>query len=214
MSTKTEKVEKTFEQEVWDTLSRIDVSDHVAKLEATAKRPEVSYLPWHKGWALLKRHFPASNFSYEEDLKHDDSTMEVGVHIVIRKEHDGKAIHTYARLPVMNARFYSIENPNARDINDARQRCLIKALAFAGLGLNLWSDSIIPVGKMADPINVDQYGHLMKMVEATETDEEKFLEWCEVDDLKDLPYERYHSALSLLEAKMRRQARLKKEAAK
>jgi len=31
------------------------------------------------------------------------------------------------------------------------------------------------------------------------------LEWCEVDELKDLPYERYNSALSLLEAKQRRQ---------
>lgn len=200
----------SFEQRVWDTLSRIDVSNHVSYLEATAKRPEVSYLPWHKGWALLKRKFPASRFHYEDDIHHNDGTMEVGVNVTIREESDGTdAVFAYARLPVMNHRFFAIENPNARDINDARQRCLIKALAFAGLGLNLWSDSIIPVGKMEDPVSVEQYGILVDMVEKTETDMEKFIEWCEVEDLKDLPYERYQSALSLLEAKLRRMNRNK-----
>jgi hypothetical protein len=208
----TQEIEQSFEAKVWMTLSRIDVTDHIDVLPKTAKRPEVKYLPWHRAWALLKRKFPASTYSHRPDLHHTDGTVEVEVDVVIASVMGGDTQFTNARLAVMDNWFNPITEPSARQVNDTRQRCLVKALAFAGLGLNLWSDSIIPVGKLDDPISPEQYEELSKLIVETDTDEPTFLRWCECDDLESLPYERYGSALRLLQAKKRRQERLAKEA--
>jgi hypothetical protein len=198
-----EAVALPFEQRVWDELSRIDVSDHADQLPKTQKRPAVSYLAWHKAWAILKRRFPASTYSHRPDIIHGDGTMEVEVDVII--SYNGtETMFTNARLGVMDNWFGPIANPNAREINDARQRALVKALAFAGLGLNLWSDSAIPVGKIEDPISPDQYDHLMELIKTSESDLPRFLKWCDVDDLAEMPFSRYSSAVGLLEAKIRR----------
>jgi hypothetical protein len=194
-----------FEQRVWETLSRIDVTDHCDQLPQTKKRPAVSYLAWHKAWMLVKRKFPASTYTHKPDLHHQDGTVEVEVDVYIaEKIGTPESMYTNARLAVMDNWFNAIQNPNARDINDSRQRALVKALAFAGLGLNLWGEDIIPVGKLDDPINERQHKALADLIESTETNEKKFLEWCEVDDLADLPFERFTSAHNLLQAKQRR----------
>jgi len=191
-----------FAAEVWDTLSRIDVSDHVGHLPKTKKRPAVAYLPWHMAWTLLKREFPASQYEHSPDLIHNAGTMEVEVHVIIRKDWgDSPAVFAMARLAVMDHFFNAILDPNAREINDARQRCLVKALAFSGLGLNLWSESPMPVGRMSDPISKKQLATINKLIEDTGTEMEFFEEWCECK-LDELPKERYASAHGLLTAKL------------
>jgi hypothetical protein len=194
----------SFNEEVWETLSRIDVTDHLDVIPATGKRPEISYLSWSLAWTLLKRNFPGSTYSHRIDIIHPDNTVEVEVDVVICK--DGPStMFTNARLGVMDNWFNPISNPTARQTNDARQRALVKALAFAGLGLNLWADTSIPVGRLDDPITLDQVEILSDLIASTDTAEHDFLRWCEVESLTDLPTERYSSALRLLEAKARRQ---------
>lgn len=208
----------SFSEEVWEVLSRIDVAPHTAYLEKTSKRPEISYLPWHKAWMLCKRRFPASTFEYEEDTRHPDGTVEVGVVVLISKDSTPDLLGSkyadeqecYSRLAVMDNWMNPIPNPTARQVNDSRQRVLVKALAFAGLGLNLWGHESIPVGTLDDPIDDEQLGVLMKLIASTETNEESFLSWCECEKLTDLPVERYASARGLLEAKLQRMQRDKK----
>jgi hypothetical protein len=196
--------DQSFEAQVWKELSRTDVSDHVDQIPATNKRPAVSYLSWHRAWSLVKRKFPASTYSHRSDIRHPDGTVEVEVDVVIAETTGGPSLFTNARLAVMNSYFAPISNPTAREVNDSRQRCLVKALAFAGLGLNLWDDSVIPVGKLDDPINDQQFMMLTQLIEASKTDEASFLKWADIEDLHDLPFERYGSAVALLEAKCRR----------
>jgi hypothetical protein len=205
--------EQTFEAKVWDVLSHIDPEDHISTLPKTGKRPPIPYLPWHKAWLLVAREFPGTQFDYGEDVFYTDGTVEVQVQVMIQSERGGAARMVMARLAVMNNYFGAIENPTAREMNDARQRCLVKALAFAGLGLNLWSESIEPVGKLNDPINPLEFENLIDLIEKTGSDMTAFLKWCKVEELVDLPYERYGSALSLLESKARRMSkkRLEKE---
>lgn len=196
-----EKSYDDFADEVWQVLSRIDVRDHAGELPKTKKRPAVTYLPWHSAWALLKREFPASVYRHSGDLIHKAGSVEVEVNVMIRKNcGDTDTVHTMARLAVMNNYFDAILDPNAREINDARQRCLVKALAFAGLGLNLWSESPMPVGRQSDPISKKQLQTLEKLIEETGTDLEFFEEWCECK-LAELPNDRYASAFGLLTAK-------------
>ncbi|GAG92920.1 unnamed protein product, partial [marine sediment metagenome] len=206
--TPTEVVATPFAVFVWETLSRIDVSDHMDYIEATTKRPEIGYLSWSRAWMLLKRNFPGSTYSHRQDLIHDDGTVEVEVDVVIQNG-GPETQFTNARLGVMDNWFNPIPHPTARQTNDARQRALVKALAFAGLGLNLWSDSVVPVGKLDDPISEKQREILEALVKSTETEEHTFLNWCEVDQLADLPVERFSSAKGLLEAKAKRQAKAK-----
>jgi hypothetical protein len=196
--------EASFEEQVWETLSHIDPEDHISHLPKTGKRPPIPYLPWHKCWLLVARSFPATRFSYDDHVVYPDGTVEVGVSVMIQSTATGPARFVQSKLAVMNNYFGAIENPTAREVNDARQRCLVKALAFAGLGLNLWSESIEPVGKLDDPITVDEFDNIMKLIKSTDSDLTAFLKWCKVEELVDLPYERYGSAISLLEAKARR----------
>ena len=200
-----------FPERVWEVLSRIEITDHVDHIEATAKRPRVSYLSWSKAWMLLKRKFPGSTYSHRPDLIHADDTVEVEVDVVIQGN-NGDTQFTNARLAVMDFYFNPIPIPTARQINDSRQRALVKALAFAGLGLNLWSDSMIPVGKLDDPISQKQVESLEELIAASETDLTSFLNWCEVEELTLLPVERFTSARGLLEAKVRRMSKEKEVA--
>ena len=110
------KVYESFAAEVWDRLTRIDVSKHTDNLPATKKRPEIAYLPWHSAWMLLKREFPASTFEYEEDLIHQDGTVEVGVWVSIKRSgsfsSDDKQ-DAYCRLAVMDSWMNPIAKPTA-----------------------------------------------------------------------------------------------------
>ena len=200
----------SFAEEVWDVLSRINVTEHCETLEATAKRPAIDYVPWHKAWLLCKREFPASTYYHNDDIRHPDETVEVEVNVMIKRSDGGDWQATSARLAVMDNWMNPIPNPTARQVNDSRQRVLVKALAFAGLGLNLWGHDTMPVGKLEDPISESQVENLKDLIEKTETNEAKFLVWCETESLDELPVERYSSARGLLEEKLKRQAREKK----
>ena len=201
----------SFSEEVWDVLSRIDITEHIDTIKATGKRPDISYLSWSRAWTLLKRNFPGSTYAHSQDLIHPDSTVEVEVDVVIQAA-GPETQFTNARLGVMDNWFNPIANPTARQTNDARQRALVKALAFAGLGLNLWGDSMIPVGTLDDPISFDQLTVLSDLMDSTETDQKSFLIWAGVTALEDMPFERYGSALKLLEAKARNIAAENKKA--
>lgn len=196
---------KTFgshSEKVWETLSNIDVTDHIEHLPKSGNRPAIEYLPWHKAWLLIKRNFPASTYHHEPDLHHLTETVEVEVFINIWNNEQTEKVVSSARLAVMDNRFNAVLSPNSRDINDSRQRCLVKAAAFAGLGLNLWSSSAIPVGKLDNPINSKQVKIINGLLEKTGLDIDLFLEWLGVDEVEYIPHESYAKTKAMLETKL------------
>lgn len=198
-----EKEFDSFAHEVWDTLSRIDVSEHTDWIEATAKRPEIAYIAWHTAWSLLKRKFPASTYAHEDDIRHPDGTVEVELCVYISKDDNSGSQDTNARLSVMDNWMNPIANPTAREVNDSRQRVLVKALAYAGLGLTLWSGDSTPIGTLDDLIDDDQLALIVDLIEKSETNEESFKKWADkIENLSDMTQERYPSARSLLEQKI------------
>ena len=209
-----EKVYESFAHEVWDKLSRIDVREHTDWIQATEKRPEIGYIAWHTAWALLKRKFPGSTYSHKEDIRHPDGTVEVEVDVSIRSAglvEDPMYLMTGARLSVMDQWMRPIANPTARQVNDSRQRVLVKALAFAGLGLTLWSGDSTPIGVLDDKIDDEQLENITKLIEKSDTNEESFKKWADgIKNLSDMTVERYPSARQLLEQKILRKQREKK----
>lgn len=118
---------------VWKTLSQINVNEH------TEVKGNFTYLSWSWAWATLMEHYPQSTYTIEEDMTFPDGTMEVRVSLTVEG-----VTHTMF-LPVLDHRNKPIPTPNAFDVNTARMRCLVKAMALFGLGHYIYAGSDLPV---------------------------------------------------------------------
>jgi len=139
-------------KDIWETLTAIDVKGRLKQ------RGQFSYLPWADAWGLLMGAFPEAEFS-EGEFTHangtlldaqfyPDETARVTVSVTIGE-------HTLSMwLPVMDMRNNAIKNPGARDISDAKARCLVKALAMFGLGHSVYTGAVDEVhdAKPAPPV--------------------------------------------------------------
>jgi len=121
----TNKKQPTY-AEIWDTLSKVDVSEYVEE------KMNLKYLSWSRAWWLLMEHFSEATYEYHESKKFDDGTVEVSVTITIGET------SRMATLPVMDYKNKAIISPDARQINDNKQRCFVKAIAMFGLGIDLY----------------------------------------------------------------------------
>ena len=121
----TNKKEPTY-AEIWNTLSKVDVSEYVEE------KMNLKYLSWSRAWWLLMEHFSEATYEYHEGRKFDDGTVEVSVTITIGET------SRMATLPVMDYKNKAIISPDARQINDNKQRCFVKAIAMYGLGIDLY----------------------------------------------------------------------------
>jgi hypothetical protein len=127
-------------KDIWETLTAIDVKPHLKQ------RGQFSYLPWADAWGLLMGAFPEAEFS-EGEFQHangttldaqfyPDETARVTVSVTIGE-------HTLSMwLPVMDFNNNAVKNPGARDISDAKARCLVKALAMFGLGHSVYTGAV------------------------------------------------------------------------
>ena len=124
-------------EEIVRTLSNVDCSSKVEK------KGNLTYLSWAWAGETLLSHFPDSYFEVLEEEyfcfgDNGDTTVMVGVSLTVCG-HKRKMW-----LPVMDNRNNAIKNPNARDISDARMRCLVKVIAMFGLGLYIYAGEDLP----------------------------------------------------------------------
>jgi len=119
-------------KDIWDTLSKLDLSSMVEK------KMKLSYLSWASAWDVLMQHYPSATFENGEPVVFADKTVEVWVSVTIEG-------HTRKMwLPVMDHLNNSIASPSSRQISDARMRCLVKCLAMFGLGLYIYRGEDLP----------------------------------------------------------------------
>lgn len=151
---------------VFETLSAVDVSKHVEVI-SMQKGPALKYVSWAWAWNMVKSIYPSANRVIKEfpeyrfnektgawyatgqmlDYRITPEGCEVKVTVTIEDE-------TYSeRLYVMDMRNQPVAKPNIAQINKTQQRCLVKALAMAGLGLNLYAGEDLP---MADINEADK----------------------------------------------------------
>lgn len=144
---------------VFETLSKVDVSGHVETIRMR-KGPALKYVSWAWAWNLVKSIYPDATRKIEEypEFQFDKDTGKwyatgqmldyritpAGCEVKVTVDIDGEK---YAeRLYVMDMRNQPVMNPNIAQINKTQQRCLVKALAMAGLGLNLYAGEDLPMG--------------------------------------------------------------------
>jgi len=134
----------SFASEVWQTLSKIDVSHKVEK------KGNLSYLSWAWAWGVLMEHYPASRYEFKAPVFFEDRSCEVWVSVQVGST-DSFLSHEMW-LPVMDHRNKSIQNPDSRAISDTRMRCLTKCLAMFGLGHYIYAGEDLPeVGSISVP---------------------------------------------------------------
>ncbi len=127
-------------QQIWETLSKINVNEH------TESKMNLTYLSWAWAWKILKDHYPNASYSFTEFgessldyRKYEDGTGSVECSIQI-----GVECSESMWLPIMDNRNNAIQNPNARQVSDAKMRCLVKCISMLGLGLYIYAGEDIP----------------------------------------------------------------------
>lgn len=147
-------------ESVYERLSKIDVGPFLeeagqATNRKTGEKTSLNYLPWAKAWGLVKSAYPTANYTILEypnyitvgghveqagtlDYRITKVGCEVGATVTINGE-------SYTqRLYPMDKRNNPITDPDIADINKAQLRALVKALAIAGLGLNVYAGEDLP----------------------------------------------------------------------
>ncbi|PAU99508.1 hypothetical protein CBG25_19950 [Arsenophonus sp. ENCA] len=126
----TEK-EKSFQQQVWGTLSAINVNEKIEKKNG------LSYLSWAWAWGVLMAHYPESYYTIDTVNYNNDGSAMVSLTLTVKQGDNEFPRKMW--LPVMDYRNQAISNPNAVDINKTLMRCLTKAISMFGLGFYIYA---------------------------------------------------------------------------
>ena len=144
-------------ESVFETLSKIDVSKHVEK------KMNLSYLSWAWCWQTLKTTYPDTPVpkitKYKEMLLTKNGyeltdrevpylTTPTGTMVEVTVSIKG--VDYTQSLYVMDNRNKVVVNPTIGQINKTIQRCTVKAIAMAGLGLNLYAGEDLPMGDISE----------------------------------------------------------------
>lgn len=135
---------------VYATLAKVDVKPLLEK------KGKLNYLSWAKAWGLVKSLYPDATYQIKEfpeyvltkegwlatgrnlDYRQTPAGTEVEVTVTIENQ------NYTSKLYVMDYKNKVIVNPSYFEINKTQMRCLVKALAFAGLGLDVYAGEDLP----------------------------------------------------------------------
>ena len=128
---------------VFQRLSEIDVS------HMTERKGQFTYLSWTHAWKAVKDNYPDAVFVktvYTDNQNNQLPFMRdtkgntwVGVAVSI------EGITVEEVFPVLNNRNQAMQFPDSFAVNTAHQRCLTKALAYHGLGINVYAGEDLPM---------------------------------------------------------------------
>lgn len=121
-------------------LAAVDISKQIEK------KQNLSYLSWPFAVDQLMRHDPQANWEFHAPEMYGETMM-----ISCTVTAFGKPIKMH--LPVMDHRNQAVKNPDAFVVNKNMMRCLVKAIACHGLGINVYAGEDLPL---------DEDGHVSK----------------------------------------------------
>lgn len=134
---------KSTAKEIWDKLSRIDVSDHVEE------KMGLSYLSWAWAWSTLMNNVESAEYSFTrfeglDVMTYPDGSCSVECNLTV----DGVTRSMW--LPVMDHRNNAIPSPSSRHISDTKMRALVKTIAMFGLGHYIFAGESLPSNPLDD----------------------------------------------------------------
>ena len=187
----------TLSKDVWETLSKIDVTDHVEL------KGKLTYLSWAWAYGIMMKHYPDLHYSFEEDRCEETSTVEISctVHIHTGSDRD-QVMMRHMWLPCMDHKNAAMVNPDKWAINKCKMRCLVKCFAMFGLGHYIYAGEDLP----EEPAELPRIsGMQLSVIEAylisTGVSEERFCQKYAVNKVEELKALQYDRAVAALEAK-------------
>lgn len=148
-------MEKSLQQEAWETLSAINVND---KTEIKGEgRYALTYLSWAWAWGVLMQYYPESEYRLHEDKILPNGSVIVGVTLILRKGE--KQFERYMWLPVMDHKNAPVINPTSTQLNKTYMRCLAKAIAMCGLGHYIYAGEDVPNEDDPKPVSNTPYSN-------------------------------------------------------
>lgn len=126
-------------ESVWSKLSKVDVNKHIET------KGGFSYLSWSWAWSYVKDNYPDATFHKHvfNDLPYmlDPAGFAyVQVTVTILSQAATEI------MPVLNHTNKAMQNPDSFAVNAALMRCLVKAIAFHGLGHYIYQGEDLPPG--------------------------------------------------------------------
>ena len=137
-------------QNYFAKLSAINVSEHIEK------KGEFSYLSWPFAVQQLRNFDEKATWEVKrfEGLPYQKTGLGVFVEVAVTVQGVTLAqIH-----PVLDSKNRPLLEPSAFDINTSIQRCLVKAIALHGLGLNVYAGEDLPEGETTKPVATAGHG--------------------------------------------------------
>ncbi len=122
----------TKSKSVWETLSVIDCSGH------TEEKNGFTYLSWAWAWSTLKKLYPQARFEKLGATPLSDGSQMVSVRVWIETDSGVVLEDVTEMLPVLDYKNKPVANPDCFSVNSAYQRCLVKCLAYMGLGMYIY----------------------------------------------------------------------------
>ena len=197
-------------------LSKIDVNNHVEKKGA------FSYLSWPFAVSQLRQFDPVATWHVQrfDGLPYLNTDAGVFVEVAVCV----KGVSLSQIHPVLDSKNRPILAPTAFDINTSIQRCLVKAIALHGLGLNLYAGEDLPLIEADQPkvedkpvvvpvaspapttpirstktITIAQIAQIERLLSETGSDRAKLLAYFGVETLADIAVTDYPRVVRSLE---------------
>ena len=152
-------------KEVWETLSKIDVSAYLNT------KGQFAYLSWSYARAILSHFYPQYRVIWLPSEKFEDGTMMLYCRVEIdhlSREH---------WLPVYDNKYNAIANPNADDIQDNMQRCFVKTVALFGLGIQVFHNGSVTLEELElenpNETSKEQLAKALILIDKLEIQDEK-----------------------------------------
>ena len=199
---------ETFD-DIFKKLSAIDVS------EFTALKMGLTYLTWSQAWQFVLENYPNAIYQFEDFdgvpyLQYPDGSAEVRVRVVIESH------ERHMWLPCMDNKNNAINQPNSRQTNDSKMRCLVKCLAMFGLGLDVYGakesidlepesigdiDDALPGPEKDVPLLINQTERdiLSNLITKADIPESRIFNLLKIEKLDEVPKSDYQSLLKKLE---------------
>lgn len=204
----------------FNRLSTINVSDYVEK------KGQFSYLSWPYAVSQLRQFDPQATWEVRRFNGLPYLTCDLGVFVEVAVTVQGITLSQIH--PVLDGKNRPLQVPTSFDINTSIQRCLVKAIALHGLGLNIYAGEDLPIGEggdetpkatgkvttlpertsSGDSITPAQVNYIQRLIRETGTELQKVLDFCGVEKLEDIAKSEASRVIRSLE-----QSRNKKEAA-
>ena len=183
----------SLSKEVWQTLSAIDVSDHIEK------KGKLSYLSWAWAYGIMMEHYPDIHYTFEEDKCNETGTVEIRCSVLLTEKDQSMVRNMW--LPVMDHRNKAISNPDKFAINSSKMRCLTKCFAMFGLGHYIYAGEDLPEAVAKATVSEDQIIAIKKLLDETHADRVRFFAWLKVGSVDQILAIDYDRTMAALEAK-------------